>query len=189
MKFQKRKGIDPIIASLLLIAIAVAAGVIVYIYVNGLAGGLTSGGGQQTTERLQLQAYSFSVSPGSCACSGQVLQMSLLDSGSGSTTISAVYFDGVAQTISNPPTADAPLNSTQAFVISTSTTPASGTAGDINFGASPTNQTSYAVGDTGQLVITFASADTPTSGTSHTVKVVSTTGATFIMTVTAGKSG
>ncbi len=188
MKFYKRRAVDPIIASLLLIAIAVAAGIIVYIYVNGLAGGLTSGGGQQTTERLQMQASNFNISPGSCACSGDVLLISLINSGSGSTTISAVYFDGAAQTITAPPTSDTALASNQAFVVPTATTMTSALAGDIHFSAN-TQQTAYTVGSTGQVVITFATGSTPTSGTTHTVKIVSSTGAQFVMTVTAGKSG
>src|SRR5438445_227478 len=60
MKFQTRRGISPIIATLLLIAIAVAASIVVYVFVTGLAGNLTTGGGQQTTERLQMQSYNFS---------------------------------------------------------------------------------------------------------------------------------
>lgn len=41
MNFQRRRGVSVIIATLLLIAIAVAAGIIVYVFVNGLAGNLT----------------------------------------------------------------------------------------------------------------------------------------------------
>lgn len=193
MNFTRRKAVSPIIASLLLIAIAVAAGIIVYIYVNGLAGGLTQGGGQQTTERLQLQAYNFNVSPGpanGCACSGDILQISMIDSGSSSTTISAVYFDGAAQAITTPPTVDTALASTEAFAIPTSTTLTSTAADTSEFRFSAaTQQTAYTVGLTGQVVITFAAGSAPTSGTTHTVKIVSSTGAQFIFTVVAGKSG
>jgi hypothetical protein len=39
----------------------------------------------------------------------------------------------------------------------------------------------------GQVVITFSAP--VTAGTSHTVKVVSSTGATFVFAVTSGRSG
>jgi len=41
---KKRAGVSPVIATLLLIAIAVAAAIIVYAFVTGLIGGLTSSG-------------------------------------------------------------------------------------------------------------------------------------------------
>jgi len=119
MKFQRQRGISPIIATLLLIAIAVAASIIVYVFVNGLAGGLTQGGGQQTTERLQMQSYNFAISPGSggitCGCSGQILELFLLNSGASSTTISSVYYDGVLQTLTVAPTAQTALSSVVAY--------------------------------------------------------------------------
>ncbi len=45
MQITARKAVSPIIATLLLIAIAVAAGIIVYVYVNSLCGNVTGGGG------------------------------------------------------------------------------------------------------------------------------------------------
>jgi hypothetical protein len=45
MKGKKRLAVSPVIATLLLIAIAVAAAIIVYAFVTGLIGGLTGGGG------------------------------------------------------------------------------------------------------------------------------------------------
>jgi len=44
VKPSKRKAVSPVIATLLLIAIAVAAAIIVYAFVTGLIGGLTSSG-------------------------------------------------------------------------------------------------------------------------------------------------
>jgi flagellin-like protein len=202
MKFQRRRGVSPIIATLLLIAIAVAAGIIVYVFVNGLAGNLTQGGGQQTTERLQMQSYNFVISPGSgattCGCSGQILELFLLNSGSSTTTISAVYFDGALQTLTAAPTAQTALSSGVAYHttaaatlndLSTGTcTTGTGVASDFCFTvAGSAADLTYAVGATGQVAITFASA--PTAGTSHTVKIVSTTGATYVFAVSAGRIG
>jgi len=198
MKFQTRRGISPIIATLLLIAIAVAASIVVYVFVTGLAGNLTTGGGQQTTERLQMQSYNFALTPQACSCSDWVLQIFLLNSGSASTTISTVYYDGTLLTLSTPFTAGTALSTlnNNAYTAPTSTlvndfttavcTATNGAAQNICFTA-VTTKTAYSTGDVGQVVITFSAA--ATAGTSHTVKLVSTTGATYVFAVTAGRSG
>jgi hypothetical protein len=196
MKFQRREGVSVIIATLLLIAITVAAGIIVYVFVNGLAGNLTTGGGQQATERLQVQSYNFALSPQACACSAQFVQLFLLNSGSSATTISAVYFDGVLQTtLSAASQSNAALATGTAYtagaaaIINDYTTTCSatnGAAGSICFSIAGA-KTTYAVGDTGQLVIGFSAA--VTAGSAHTVKVISTTGATYVFSVTAGRQG
>jgi len=196
MKFTHRRAISPIIAVLLLIAITVAAGIIVYVFVNSLAGGLTQGGGAQTTERLQLQSYNFALNPGSCACAQQIVQLFLLNSGSATSTISAVYFDGALMTLTSPSTTQAAIVNNAAYTAAASAlvndesttgcTAGTSTAGDICFTTS-TAQTSFTVGATGQVVVTFTSAQT--AGTSHTVKVVSATGATYVFSVIAGRTG
>ncbi|MDG6978143.1 MAG: hypothetical protein JRN58_03585 [Nitrososphaerota archaeon] len=190
MKFQSRRAISPIIATLLLIAITVAAGIIVYVFVNSTAGSLTQGGGQQTTERLQLQGYNFNVG------STQVLELFLINSGASSTTVSTVYFDGTLVPIAatNPPTSTAPASFASAYVYSASTSSCVVTISASTFycattpGASP--QTSYQVGQTGEIVIGVNVATNPlTAGTSHLIKVVSSTGATFVFSVNVGRSG
>src|SRR2546427_13190963 len=99
MHVTARTAVSPIIATLLLIAIAVAAGIIVYVYVNSLAGGLTSGGGQQVAAQIQLQAYSFNaVGTGR----GQVIDIFLKKVGGGSGTISGIYVHGRAKVEWNP---------------------------------------------------------------------------------------
>ena len=210
MNFQRRRAVSPIIATLLLIAIAVAASIVVYVFVNSLSGGLTAGGGQQTTERLQMQSYNFAVNPPTggqpliggtaCGCIGQVLQLSLINSGSVSTTISAVYFDGTLLSVqSTAPTANTALSGLNNFAY---TAPSATTVGDyatsctaqtgnsaaatICFTAS-TAQTTFTVGQQGQVFITFSAA--VTAGTSHVVKVVSSTGATYVFSVTSGRNG
>ena len=194
-----------IIATLLLIAIAVAAGIIVYVFVNGLAGSLTQGGGQQTTERLQMQSFNFALSPQTCACVGQILQVFLLNSGSASTTISSIYYDGNLLAVTSPfTTAEVAINTIGysaaatplAYTALSSTlvndfhitacTATNGAALSLCF-TSATPKTTYATGDVGQIVIPLSPA--AVAGTSHTIKVVSTTGATFVFTVTAGRSG
>src|ERR1039457_6105536 len=109
MRFQRKRGVSVIVATLLLIAISVAAAIIVYVFVGGLAGNLTQNGGQPVTEKLTIQSYNFALSPGACACSQQVLQIFLLNPGPALTKISSVYFDGVLLTVSTPFTGPAVL--------------------------------------------------------------------------------
>ncbi len=192
MKFQRRKGVSVIIATLLLIAIAVAASILVYVFVNGLAGSLTQGGGQQTTERLQMQSSNFVISPGTCGCSLKILELYLLNSGSASTTISTVYYDGALVAIAgtDPATVATPASFAAANVFSTSDSAHvlnSGSATSFYYSAGATQALTYSVGGTGILTIGLTAA--ATAGTSHTVKVVSTTGATYVFSVTAGRAG
>jgi len=203
MKFQRRRGVSVIVATLLLIAMSVSAAVIVYVFVSGLAGGLTRNAGQSVNEKLTMQSYNFALNPGAaglCACSGQILEIFLANSGSSSSTISAVYFDGNPYTVSTPfyaVTAMSTLGSGVFTAPSTTTvldqtaapcTTNPGAAGSICFSAI-TTQLPYAAGAVGQIVLTFTTALAPTTGSSHTVKVVSITGATFVFTVIAGTAG
>jgi flagellin-like protein len=54
---SKRRGVSPVIATLLLIVIAVAAAVLTYIWVTGYMGTLQSqAGAQQVQERIKIEA-------------------------------------------------------------------------------------------------------------------------------------
>jgi flagellin-like protein len=53
------RGVSQVIAALLLIAIAVAAAILLYVFAIGLLGSLGSGGGQQTKEQLIMEAYNW----------------------------------------------------------------------------------------------------------------------------------
>jgi len=188
MKFQRRTAISPVIASLLLIAIAVAAGIIVYIYVNSLSGGLAQGGGQQVSERLQMQSYNFQSPVATCACPQKVLDIVFLNSGGSSTQISAVYFDGTPLTQGTITAAntDQAIANNQYFALASSITFSSGTANDIQF-STTTQTTTFASQSTGQVILTFTPA--AGAGTSHVVKVVSLTGGTYVFSVTSGRTG
>ncbi len=195
MKFSRRRGVSVIIATLLLIAIAVAASIIVYVFVNGLAANLTAGGGQQTTERLQMQGYNFNVG------SNQVVQVFLVNSGSSSTTISSVYFDGVLVPVAgtNPPTSVSAASFASAYVYAPTSANCVITIAASTFycAAAPaaSAQTTYSAGGasatgTGAVEIGVnVATNALTAGTSHTVKVVSSTGATYVFSVTVGRSG
>jgi flagellin-like protein len=56
------RGVSQVIAALLLIAIAVAAAILLYVFAIGLLGSLGSGGGQQTKEQLIMEAYNWNPS-------------------------------------------------------------------------------------------------------------------------------
>ena len=57
-QFNKH-GVSVIIAALLLIAIAVAAAVLLYVFSIGLMGSLSSSGGSQTKDQLIMAAYNW----------------------------------------------------------------------------------------------------------------------------------
>lgn len=181
-----------IIATLLLIAIAIAAGIIVYVFVNSLAGGLTAGGGQQTAERLQMQAFNFALTPGACT-TGQILELFILNSGSVATTISAVYFDGALLTAGATPTgASQTLVNLNYFIVPASVTVTACTTGPaLTFSAAGSLTEPIPAGPTGTgaVYIVWTAANAPTAGTAHTVKVVSSTGATYVFSVSAGRTG
>jgi flagellin-like protein len=54
------RAVSQVIAALLLIAIAVSAAILLYVFSMGLLGSLGSSGGQQTKEQLILEAYNWS---------------------------------------------------------------------------------------------------------------------------------
>ena len=53
------RGISTIIAALLLIAIAIAAGVLLYVFSIGLIGSLQGSGGQQVKDQVIMEAYQW----------------------------------------------------------------------------------------------------------------------------------
>src|SRR5580658_5265432 len=87
MRLTARRAVSPIIATLLLIAIAVAASIIVYVFVNSLSGNLTQQGGQQVADQVSMDAYTY-------PSAGTNPVLVLRNVGSASITISAIYFDG-----------------------------------------------------------------------------------------------
>jgi flagellin-like protein len=91
-KFKmSKKAVSPVIATLLMIAIAVAASIIVYVWSMGLLGGLMqSGGGSQTAEQLILEAYNGQT--------GLVLR----NVGTRDINVTACYLDGTADTSACP---------------------------------------------------------------------------------------
>jgi flagellin-like protein len=155
MQVTARRAVSPVIATLLLIAIAVAASIIVYVYVNSLSSGLTTGGGQQMSEQVSMDAYNYGTI-------GSGVLITVRDTGSGSVTIGSIFFDGLVPTTIN---GEAPA-----------------TCADGAY--------SLAAGSTCKFTLTGMSAITSaTSGTSHSIKIISATGGTTVFSVIAGRSG
>ena len=91
-KRYSNRAVSNIIAALLLIAIAVAAAVLLYVFSIGLLGSLGSSGGQQTKEQVIMEAYSFPT--------GSALTVTLRNVGSSTENlVDADYFvNGVIAT-------------------------------------------------------------------------------------------
>jgi len=108
-KFSKR-AVSPVIATLLMIAIAVAASIIVYVWSIGLLGGLMGSGGSQTKEQLIMEAYNWATPA--------TLVFTLRNVGSAPVTVASVYLGGNALT-TGASTAIA-IGSSQQFSLSVS---------------------------------------------------------------------
>ena len=85
-KFRlNRKGVSPVIAVLLMIAIAVAASILVYVWSMGLIGTLQAGGGEQTAEQVIMEAYSWNSTD---------LTLYLKNVGTADVVVDAIYVGG-----------------------------------------------------------------------------------------------
>jgi len=88
-KFKvSKRAVSPVIATLLMIAIAVAASIIVYVWSIGLLGGLMGGGGSQVKEQIIMEAYNWPSATGS-------FTVTLRNVGSSAVTLGNLYVGGV----------------------------------------------------------------------------------------------
>jgi flagellin-like protein len=88
-KFKvRRKALSPVIATLLMVAIAVAAAIITYVWAMGLLGGLMGTGGTQTKEQLILEAYDWKTLTS--------LSLTIRNVGSTEVSIAAIYLEGAS---------------------------------------------------------------------------------------------
>ena len=89
-KFRvNKRAVSPVIATLLMIAVAVAASVIVYVWSAGLLGTLMGGGGAQVKEQVILEAYDWSNTAS--------LNVALRNVGSASVKVVAIYVGGISK--------------------------------------------------------------------------------------------
>ncbi len=84
-----RKAVNPVIATLLMIAIAVAAGILVYVWSMGLVGTLQAGGGEQTKEQVMMEAYDWTTT--------STLILHMRNVGTTQIDIAEIYVEGNAQ--------------------------------------------------------------------------------------------
>lgn len=84
----KRKGVSPVIATLLLIVIAVAAAVLTYIWVTGYMGKVTGAVEQTSTQQLQEKIKINAVSVNSTT---KTVKLSVSNIGDTDVTISGAY--------------------------------------------------------------------------------------------------
>ncbi|MDG7012803.1 MAG: hypothetical protein JRN46_01080 [Nitrososphaerota archaeon] len=167
---QRRRAVSPIVATLLLIAISVAAGVIVYVFTVGIAGTLTNSHVNQLTEQISLDAYNFQSSP------PNYLTMYLRNTGTGAVTISAVYFNGALASWYGTCGATAATTTVTSGSDSTVTTLIVSTA----------STTAESAQGTCQLNIYGITAS---AGTSYQVTIATVDGGKFIYNVVAGQTG
>jgi len=86
-RITDEKGVSPVIAVLLMIAIAVAAAILVYVWSMGLIGTLTTGGGSQTREQIIVDAYSWNQS-------SNAITLYMRNVGNSEIILDAVYVGG-----------------------------------------------------------------------------------------------
>jgi len=165
MQPTARKAVSPIIATLLLIAIAVAAGIIVYVFTSSLSGNLAQGGGQQVSEQVSMDAYSFPSTPGTAPV------IVLRNVGSGSVSINQMFFDGGL------------CQATTALCSYTTIT----TAGLCTTAVA--NTVPVVCPASAYTQVTLALSAAQTAGTSHLIRCVTSDGGTFSFTIISGRSG
>ncbi len=75
------RGVSQVIAALLLIAIAVAAAILLYVFAIGLLGSLGSSGGQQTKQQLIMEAYNWNAGSGTISVTVRNVGSASIDAG------------------------------------------------------------------------------------------------------------
>ena len=87
---MNRKAVSPVISVLLMVAVAVAAAILVYVWSMGLIGTLQTGGGSQTREQIELDAYNWTTT---------TLYLHLRNVGASDVIVDAVYIGGEKATV------------------------------------------------------------------------------------------
>ena len=108
VKQKKRSAVSPVIATLLLIAIAVAAAIIVYAFVTGLIGGLTGGSSGLIVESGTLSIPSGIATDGTVSSYGSLV---VTVKNSGSAPIASVVITEISNTAVCDPVAASNPNS------------------------------------------------------------------------------
>lgn len=115
---MRRKALSPVIATLLMVAIAVAAAIITYVWSMGLLGGLMGTGGQQTKEQLVIDAYDWTTT-GS-------LKLYLRNVGTVGSEVDKMYVEGVDQAFAPATGVIAPATRTAQITVTVTVTVTAG---------------------------------------------------------------
>jgi flagellin-like protein len=91
-KKLSKKAVSPVIATLLMVAIAVAASILVYVWAMGLIGALEGQGGQQTKQQLIMVAYKAAATAGPW-------ELHVRNVGNSKMTIASAYVNGTLTTL------------------------------------------------------------------------------------------
>jgi len=83
-----RRGVSPVVSTVLLITIAVSMAVLTYVWVSGLVAQVKVGAGDPSPEKIALLSYNFR--------DLTMLRITLKNVGPRPTTIERVYFEGIA---------------------------------------------------------------------------------------------
>jgi flagellin-like protein len=143
---RNKKGVSPIIATLLLIVIAVAAAVVTYAFVTGFIGTATS----QSTQQGAMSIDTGNV-VGGVPVGGSTITVYVRNTGTKAETLTTVYVDNVLMvngapiTITLPGAALAPGATGTVSVASTATNWANGAAHTIKVVASDGTPVAYSV--------------------------------------------
>jgi len=172
-----REGVSPVIATLLMIAIAVAAAIITYIWAVGLIGGLQGGGGEQTAEQLEVLAYDWTLDLSANATAQPGGKIFIKNTGSKALNITELFVGGKMYTKIGTGTT---LSTAGRFLV----TNAAGTSNTIGV---------LGVGETGIVLFSDTLSGTPlasiyTTGTSYTIKLVTRSGGGFSAQIVKGQS-
>ncbi|MGI0091223.1 MAG: archaellin/type IV pilin N-terminal domain-containing protein [Nitrososphaerales archaeon] len=148
---KRKQGISPIIATLLLILIAIAAGVVVYAYVIGFIGNSTSNpGGAQSTVSIDNSCISASGASGKCGTGTNYVALTVRNVGT--TTIAGSLTSNVYLT-------DVTSGTTFSYTCTTSAT----APGSTFSCADTTTTTGFSSGDTVSLKIVMPDGGESTS--------------------------
>jgi flagellin-like protein len=162
-----KRGISEIVAALILVSIAVAASVIIYIYSSGLLGSLQAAQPQQGqyANQLTLEFYDWTAS-GTGDATMHTVRITLRNVGSGLANLAAIYVAG------NPAT----LKSGTSWTCIVSTTTVT------------TTTVSRMVPGSSCTALLTVSTPTITLGTAYVVRIVTRDGGVFSYSCIAGRS-
>ncbi len=170
MEMKSRKAISPVIATVILVAVAITIAVAVSYWMSGIAGQYTK------FEKVEIQAASCEKNPGTYV--GWKITLTLKNSGSATSTLNGVYVDDMVALYAT---------GTPPVIPGTTPTPiyATGIFADVGLGSTetvsiPSGQTKTV---TVYVGIGWPSGAAVTSGTTIDIKIHSAGGMDYIKLV------